>query len=112
MATRSTTADHVRRIVERDFDSDHQEGVWELLHQYPPDTNSDDLPERVHLALLKCCDGNLDKLKGDLAIACEDHRVILAQAEHPVVFIPGEKTTEEEVERLNPKQYLDWLNRS
>ncbi len=72
--------------------------------------------DRVQLAILKLCEGSLDRLEQWVATAIQDYRDVLALAEHRREFArtPAElsKMSGEEVQALRDqdrREYLAWL---
>ncbi len=72
--------------------------------------------DRVQLAILKLCEGSLDRLDKWVATAIQDYRDVLAPAEYPreVARTPAElsKMSGEEVQALRDqdrREYLAWL---
>ena len=72
--------------------------------------------DRVHLAILKLCEGSLDRLEQWVATAIQDYRDVLALAEYRREFArtPAElsKMSGEEVQALRDqdrREYLAWL---
>jgi hypothetical protein len=57
--------------------------IVELLNSYGTQPYENER-ERVHLAVLKLSEGNLEKLQSFLAIAKEDYRDILAWVSRPI----------------------------
>lgn len=105
------TADDVERIVRRDFVREDCVSAHTILHAY-----NDREPYRVQLAALKLAGGNLDQLRGLIALANSDYRDVLASAEYPAYAQDASiyQRTESERQRVidaDFRQYQDWLNR-
>jgi len=73
---------------------------------------------RVHLAALKLCDGDLEKLARYVEMANRDYRDVVAFAEYPeemrLGFVEMGKLSEAEaraVRRRDKQQYQRWLKR-
>ena len=71
---------------------------------------------RVHLAILKLSEGQLDKLESYLESARSDYRDVLAWAEYPEEMMLGytaksQMTPDQitELRRRDREQYLNWL---
>lgn len=101
------------RIVRRDYPADAEAGILELIATV-------DVREkpRVVLACLKIANGNLDRLRGELAAASGYYREILSEAEYPLAtkrWSRIESLPESEVRAIYDKdwrQYSEWLARS
>lgn len=72
--------------------------------------------ERVQLAILKLCEGSLDRLEECVATAIQDYRDVLAPAEYPgeLARSPAElsRMSGEELQALREedrRDYLSWL---
>lgn len=71
--------------------------------------------DRVHLAILKLSENDLQKLKAFVASAQLDFRDVLAAAEYPEEFQASGKTCPGEMAAVRDRdkaQYLQWLNGS
>ncbi len=70
--------------------------------------------ERVHIAILKLSDGELEKLHKYVKIAKEDYRDVLGYAEYPLEMRAEtwrmDAQAAEEIRKKDRKQYLEWLN--
>lgn len=73
---------------------------------------------RVHLAILKCSDGHLDRLSDLVATAKRDWRDIVAFAEYPeqmkLGFVAMRELTPAQrkaLKKRDAKQYAEWLVR-
>lgn len=72
--------------------------------------------DRVHLAILKLCQGDLEQLPELVAMAKRDYRDVLAYAEYPeeirLGFVEMGKLSPEEARAVRQRdraQYLKWL---
>ncbi len=105
----------VTRVINRDFRGADREVAQKTLvsvegrqwHSKP----------RIHLAILKLSNGNVDELDRQLHIAASDFREVLFPAECPRAFALGlvaaSKLTQEareELIRQDWDDYLQWLN--
>lgn len=85
-----------------------------MLHSFGTESSGDG-NVRMHLALLKLCDGSLEKLARLIEQAREDYRDILAWAESPGEMRRGvlhrRKLSLSEIRDQDRRQYLEWLNR-
>ena len=110
--TPSVTESDVVRIVRRDYPADAVAGILELIATV-------DVREkpRVVLACLKIADGDLEKLRSNLADASGYYREILSEAEYPLAtkrWFRVHSLSEDEVRSIYDKdwrQYSDWLAR-
>ena len=71
---------------------------------------------RVHLAILKLCAGNLEKLTGLVQMAKRDYRDVVAFAEYPEQMKLGFVKMREmspkqrkDLKKRDAKQYSEWL---
>jgi hypothetical protein len=110
------TQEDVVRVVHRDFAPAEVDAALALLNTYGDD-RSDGVAARVRLAVLKCANGNLVKLKRALEEATLDYREVLIDAEYPINFrltIRTKKPSDEEYDdsiRQDWKNYNEWLSR-
>lgn len=72
---------------------------------------------RIQLAILKLCQGKIDKLKHYIEIAKSDYRDVIGPAEYPrawkIGFVGTSKLDKSARQRLieeDLRQYQDWLN--
>lgn len=68
--------------------------------------------DRVHLAILKQCEGNLERLRGLVHLADRDYRDALVGAEFLGEIQASSKATQEElaaIRRRDREQYERWL---
>jgi hypothetical protein len=68
---------------------------------------------RIQLAILKQCDGQLDRVQQLLGLAERDYRDLLVGAEYPEEFPASSKTPPDEmaaIRRRDRAQYEKWLN--
>jgi hypothetical protein len=89
--------------------------VLDLLDQYG-DEGHEKGRDRVQLAILKLCAGDLERLPGLIKMAKTDFQDVLAYAEYPeemkTGFVKMSQLPEEEVEALRRRdrdQYIRWL---
>jgi len=103
--------DKIRRIFPRENPAD----ILEILEFYGTDGGEKET-ERVRLAVLKLCGGDLNELLEMIEAAKEDYRDILAWAESPnqlrtspaeLAALPPEASNE--VRESDRRQYLAWL---
>lgn len=69
-------------------------------------------PERVHLAILKLCNNDIEKLKELVTTANNDFRDVIAWAEYPEESKNPFSYNNEELEEIRERdlqQYLQWL---
>jgi hypothetical protein len=108
-----TKAD-VTRVIRREFPNHNEDEIKALLARYGR-RRWEAEPERVHLAILKLSDGDFEKLRMNLEIACDDYRDVLAMAEYPLSmkhgFGPYKKGERKMIYDADWKQYVEWLNR-
>ena len=101
----------IERIVGRDYPSDVHPAIYEMIRGV-------DIREkaRVILACLKNANGDLQKLKGELANATGWWREIISEAEYPNYskkMFRMDRLSAIEQERIIEKdrnQYLKWLH--
>lgn len=89
------TPEDVRRIVTRDYPESSRDAAWAELNRYTANDT-----QRVHLAALKCANGNLKTLAKEMTAALEDYRDQLVAAEYPTP-----------VSAQNWQQYETWFER-
>lgn len=114
--TPEVTRSDVERIVRRDFLPEQFNTVMSLLDEYGPEAWQCERA-RVRLAALKLADGDLQKLRHQIASAKCDYRDVLSGAEYP--GYSGKCTglrqpSPEERERIigsDWQQYEAWLKR-
>ncbi|HUG92879.1 MAG TPA: hypothetical protein VML55_18705 [Planctomycetaceae bacterium] len=109
------TDQDVRRIVLRDFGDSQAALVFSILEEFgKQDWNSPSA--RVHLAILKLANGDLDRLLDATHTAIRDWRDVLAAAEFPrycreVGFRDVPEAVKDAVIEDDRRQYQEWLNR-
>ena len=106
----------VVRIVRRDFSLSHETGVFAILDRYGTSAYQRER-DRVHLAILKLANGDLDTLRQNTDIACSDHRDVIIAAEYPAYSAHGWSTPLRRGERskiyeMDWNQYDEWLHRN
>ena len=111
---RSTRSKVRAKITKYWPDVDPQE-VLNILDEYGVESYETGQP-RVHLAILKLCEGQREKLPKLVEMAKRDYRDVLAFAEYPEQmkkgFIEMDELSEEEaqaVRKRDTEQYLKWL---
>jgi hypothetical protein len=107
------TRDLVIAKVNRCFRYDGETKILEILDLYG-NQSVETARGRVQIAMLKLCEGNLEKLQKLVRDAQADYRNVLAWAEYPEAMKKDtwKMTDKEEVARIRArdrKQYLDWL---
>lgn len=66
---------------------------------------------RVHLAILKQCNGEVERVRKLVELACTDFRDVLVGAEFPEEFsLPSGADDINVVRERDRRQYEDWLN--
>jgi hypothetical protein len=111
--TPTVDANDVERVVRRDFPPHAIEEILRLVADL--DVREKD---RVVLACLKIANGNLDRLRGELANASGYFREILSEAEYPLAtrrWFRMNSLSDEEVRRIYEsdwRQYREWLDRA
>ena len=108
--------DDILRLIRRDFPGDQVETVVALLARYGSQSHE---PERhrVHAAILKLANGDLEVLERQVSQARMDYRDTLAPAEYPEYMrkVPGpNKVPDDERERIiaaDWRQYKQWFDR-
>lgn len=111
--TPSVNEDDVVRIVRRDYPA----GAFEEIMALIAAVEVREKP-RVVLGCLKIANGDLDRLRRELADASGYYREILGEAEYPLAtkrWSRIESLSEEEVRAIYDKdwkQYSEWLTRA
>ena len=112
-STPSVTEADVERIVRRDYPANVAGEILELIA-----TVSVREKPRVVLACLKIANGDLNRLRANLASAGGYYRELLGEAEYPLAtkrWSRIESLPEDEVRSIYDKdwrQYSDWLTRT
>lgn len=111
----TVTAADIERIVRRDFPNRVSDALA-ILDEYGSGTWHHE-SHRVHAAVLKIANGNLDRLKREIKTANADYRDVLAYAEYPSYFqrVPGPGSLPAAQTRqiidADWRQYQEWFNR-
>ncbi len=105
----------VLRIVDRDYTGYNRQAVLDILAGYGTELDLKP-PNRVHLAILKLAEGDLDGLRHCVHMAQADYRDVLAYAEYPKAMSvgPGLNISPEEQRQIQEddwQQYREWLLR-
>ena len=109
------TKDDVQRIIRRDFGTDQVERVNAILGRYgQKDFHCE--PDRVHLAILKMAQGDIEKVESCTTTACSDYRDVLVAAEYrryADLTWPGRSTPalEQKATEEDRVEYQAWLVR-
>ena len=98
----------VARIVARDFDAAERDAATEIVHRYGVEKWEMEIA-RVRLAALKLASGDLERLRGAIAMAKTDYRDALAQAEYPRYM--GERHPDGAAIDSDWEQYSQWFSR-
>jgi hypothetical protein len=107
--------------------------VFRVIHHYWPDGDIQQIltilnkygksdfergKTRVHLAVLKLSEGNLDKLAQYVSVAKSDYRDVVAWAEYPeqikLGFVKMRELSPRKrkaLKKRDAKQYADWLKK-
>ncbi len=110
-----TEAD-VERVVRRDFPSDQFDTVMGVLRQYGVEKWHRECV-RVHLAVLKLSNRQLNELKVVIDVAKRDYRDVLGPAEYPEYGKVGfrardlSKRERQQIVDADWKQYEKWFRR-
>ena len=96
---------------------DHESGeILNTLNRYGTESYHKE-QSRVHLAILKLSNGQLDRLEYFVETARSDYRDVLAWAEYPeemeIGYTTKNRMTPEEVKQLrirDREQFLSWLD--
>lgn len=90
--------------------------VLEILNEYQ--AFSEQHSARVHLAVLKLSDGNLEKLREQVMAAKRDFRDVVNPIEHPGIFRMGVgawyRLSDDEKEKVSKEDhdhYMAWIQR-
>ncbi|XDD45326.1 hypothetical protein AB3N60_11420 [Leptospira sp. WS39.C2] len=68
--------------------------------------------DRILLSIVKCSNGNIDKIKQLVTMANKDYRDVLAWAEYPNKMKQGftnNKKVNSEIEKKDKEQFNNWL---
>ncbi|TGL19745.1 hypothetical protein EHQ47_16750 [Leptospira bourretii] len=68
--------------------------------------------DRVFLSIIKCSNGNIDRIKQLVTVANKDYRDVLAWAENPNKMKQGFTTNKKEyleLEKKDKEQFNNWL---
>ena len=105
------TREMVEAKVRQLFPQHDVADIMKLLDEYRTTYPERD---RVQLAILKLCDGNIINLRKQVAIANFDYRDVLGYAEYPNQIKAGFNVqggqVQQELAKKDMQQYLDWLN--
>jgi len=106
--------DDVLRIIKRDFPGYNANIIMAILNEY----SSDSAGSRVHLAVLKLSEKNIEKLREWVERANIDFRDVLSPAEYPRFHVIGfgavDLLSRKEIKKIKDNdwnQYQEWLNR-
>jgi hypothetical protein len=107
----------VVRLVRRAFPSRDPDHILRLLDDYGTEKWHSE-KDRVHIAILKLSQGDMEQLQRYVETATYDFRDVIAPAEYPefrkVGFVGVSRMTTEEIDELRKAdwgQYQKWLNR-
>lgn len=108
--------DDVLRLVRRDFPHDQSDIVLAVLAEYGNASHNQN-PHRIHAAILKLANGDLNTLERQIASAKIDFRDTLVAAEYPEygdkVYGPKAIPEDERRQIINAdwQQYKQWFDR-
>ena len=109
--------DPVRRKIARYWPDADPEEIMGILNEYGTESFERG-QQRVHLAILKLSNGDIDELPKLVKMAKRDYRDVLAYAEYPeqmrLGFVGAKKLSADEREAMkqrDKKQYRKWLTR-
>ena len=107
------TEKDVERIVIRDYGQALLIDVLKTLGEYGSRPGTRPGSARVHLAILKVADGNLDKLAEIVEVAISDFRDVVSMAEYPNFTYRYGTDTMDRQQAIDDdwKQYREWLDR-
>jgi hypothetical protein len=111
--TPSVNETDVERVLRRDYPTNLVDEIFALIATVEVREKP-----RVVLACLKIADGNVDRLRSELANASGYYREILSEAEYPLAtkrWSRIESLPEDEVRAIYEKdwrQYSEWLTRA
>lgn len=113
--TPKVTKDDVNRIIIRDFGAERSAEVKTILSEYGGQDGQRD-SSRVHLAILKLAQSDLELLRRETKTACSDYRDVLCSAEYSRYAALGsssasDKHAQEVAIQEDWKEYQEWLNR-
>ena len=117
-ATQPTPAiavEDVARIIRRDFPAESWPEVFSLVDQTVNEWALHE-PFRVFVAAMKSSDGDLERLRTQVALARTDYRDVIAQAEYAryMLFPPPVDVSDEAVARAIAEdwsEYSAWFTR-
>ncbi|WP_078816044.1 hypothetical protein [Prosthecobacter debontii] len=110
------TKDDVHRIIRRDFGTNQVARVNAILSRYG-EADWQREPDRVHLAILKMAQGDIEKVESCTTTACSDYRDVLVAAEYrryAELTWPGRSTPALEQEKAAEEDRAEcqaWLRR-
>ena len=98
------------RVIVRDFGRAEETHVKEILARYGNETWHREVL-RVHMACLRCADGDIARLERDVAVACTDYRDVLVSAEYPAYFQAVTDDERRAAVESDWQQLQAWLDR-
>ncbi len=111
-----TPHDSVLNKIRKYWSDENQQAIIDILNTYGT-AEFERGRTRVHLAILKLCNGDKDKLPELVAMAKRDYRDVLAYAEYPeqmklrFVKMRDLSTSDRKaLKKRDAKQYAKWLN--
>ena len=110
--------DLVLQKIRQYWPDEDPQAVLDILNTYG-DSEMERGRGRVHLAILKLCEGKLEKLPDLIAMAKQDYRDVLAYAEYPEQMKLGflqlrnlSSSERKAIKERDEKQYKHWLKNS
>ncbi len=109
------TEEDVRRIALRDFGEGDVSLALSMVEEFGKQSWNKPSP-RVHLAILKLADGDLDRLLDATKAAIEDYRDVLAAAEYPrysreIAFHDVPECVKQPAIDDDWREYREWFER-
>lgn len=107
------TEKDVERIVIRDYGQALLDHVLRILGEYGSRPGTRPGSARVHLAILKVADGNLDTLAEIVELAIGDFRDVVSMAEYPNYTYRYGSEIKDRQQAIDDdwRQYREWLDR-
>jgi hypothetical protein len=108
-ATNYTLAD-LDRVIVRDYGRAGEARVKEILARYGNQIWHREVL-RVHMACLRCADGDIARLERDVDVACTDYRDALVAAEYPAYMHAVSDEERRAAIESDLRQLESWLSR-
>lgn len=104
--------DDLHRLIKRDFPESAVTHVLETLARYSGDSTKG--RNRVHAAILKLSNGEVERIHEYIMVALNDYRDVIRQAEYPnyseYAFAELDTNEKEGLIAADHEQYDQWFN--